>query len=195
MKDTIYYAYPQIAREYVPLKPIPPNVQNEVIGIKSSIHLKEVDAAGDLREDVLILIETLGKLFKQILEGSQKVSPPSELRTVSGIEIKNYHKLNTRTKKTLEKAVELSLLQVPLVYRIRQKIDIPYFGVKFHRLLIPYYRLKLPYRYPRTVDASLLNTIFSNPDKFVSTLIKTLAEDKTEPEHAQMEIDYYADEE
>lgn len=193
MKDTIYLTYPQIAMEYVSLKPIPPNVQNEVIGIKSSIHLKEVDAAGDLREDVFILINTLGKLFKQTLEISQEVSPKAELRKVSGIEIKNYHELNERTKAALDKAVELSLLQIPLVYRLRQKIDSPYFGVKFHRLLIPYYRLKLAYRYPRTVEASLLNGIYTDPDKFVDILIKTLAEEKTEPEHAQMEIDYHAD--
>jgi len=196
IKDTIYYANPQIAREYLPLKSIPPNVQNEVISIKSSIHLKEVDAAGDLREDVSILIDTLGALFKKILTISQEVSPESELRTVSGIEIKNYHNLDKRTKEALDKAVELSLLQIPIVYRIRQKMDSPYFGVKFHKLLIPYYRLKLPYRYPRTIDASLLNMIFTDSDTFVEKLTKNLKNKEIlgkekELEHAQKEIDYY----
>jgi hypothetical protein len=191
IKDTIYYAYPQIAFEYVQLKPIPPNVQNEVIYIKSTIHLKEVDAAGDLRDDVLLLIETLGRLFKNILEKSKQVSPGKELRTATGIEIKNFHNLNDRTKIALKKAVELQLLQIPLLFRIRQKTETPNFGVKFHKLLIPYYRLRLGYRYPRQVDAALLNQIFDSPDKFVNSLTKSLDVCETESESEKMEIEYW----
>lgn len=197
VKDTIYSAYPQISGEFVSLKPIPPSLQNEVIGIKSSIHLKEVDAAGDLRDDVIILIDTLGKLFKQTLDLSLKVSPKSELRTVSGIEIKKYNELNAQTKAAVDKAVELSLLQIPITYR-SQKMNSPNFGLKFHRLLIPYYKLKLPYRYPRIIDAALFNKVLIEPDRFINTLtkslIKSLKEKESEPDHIQNEIDYYVDE-
>lgn len=192
VKDTIYYAYPKIASEYVKLEVIPPNVQDEVIYAKSSIHLKEVDAAGELRDDMLLFIETLGKLFKQILEKSRQISSPKEIRTVSGIDIKNYHQLNQRTKAILDQALELQILQIPIKYRLRQKTETPIFGVKFHRLLIPYYRLKLGYRYPRQIEAKALNNIFDSPEKFIADLMKSW--DSTTPESeivAQMEIEYW----
>jgi len=190
VKDTIYYAYPQISTQYVKLEPIPPNVQNDVIYTKSSIHLKDIDAAGDLRKDVLLLIETLGKLFKQILEKSKQISPNKEIRTAAGIDIKNFHNLDPRIEAALNKAVELQLLQIPFYFRIRQKTETPLFGVKFHKLLIPYFRLKLGYRYPRQVEASALNRIFDSPEKFVADLTKTLEENEPESDAAQMEIEY-----
>lgn len=189
-KDTIYYAYPQIVREYVVLKPIPPNVQDEVIHIKSAIHLKEIDAAGELRKDLGIFIEMLGELFKKTIEISTQAGKP---RTPSGIEIKNYHLLEERTENIIEKGIELQLFQIPLVYRLRQKTERPYHGLKFHRMLIPHYRLKLGYRHPRTVDAKLLNTIFTSPQKFVNQLIRTLPREE-EPPGIQMEIDYHEEE-
>lgn len=190
VKDTIYYAYPQIVREYVILEPIPPNVQDEVIHIKSAIHLKEIDAAGELRKDLGIFIEMLGELFKRTREISFQAGKP---RTPSGIEIKNYHLLEERTENVIEKGIELQLFQIPLVYRLRQKAERPYHGLKFHRILIPHYRLKLGYRHPRTVDAKLLNMIFDAPQKFVRELIKTLPKEE-EPPGIQMEIDYYEEE-
>ncbi len=212
MKDTVYVRYPDIVTTPIKLKPIPSNVQNEVIFMKSGIHFfKALQEAGELRDELHLLIETLGKLFKRTLELSTKKGEP---RTVSGIEIDDYRLLDPKTKMVLEKGIELQLLQRPMRDRIRQPYDLPFFGLKFHRLLIPHYRLRLGYRYPRTVNYKLLDylicgkplesTLFpgikdldnteKRQKKFIEELMKTMESEKENQEAVQLELDLHLEE-
>ncbi len=98
--------------------------------------------------------------------------------------------------------------------RIRQPYDLPFFGLKFHRLLIPHYRLRLGYRYPRTVNYKLLDylicgkplesTLFpgikdldnteKRQKKFIEELMKTMESEKENQEAVQLELDLHLEE-
>jgi len=206
VKDIIYYAYPEIINKRIELKPIPPHIQNEVIFMKSAIHLRlALNESSPFFEEMQLLLTALGELFKRTLEVSTRRGQP---RTVSGIEIKGYSSLHPKAKKVIEKAIELQLLQRPMLDRLRIPWKIPLFGLKLHRLLCPYFRLKLAYRWPRTVDYRLLNYLLcgetidislfpreEDPEKrkeiFVNTLLQTLESEKEESPAVQMEIDFY----
>ena len=190
VKDTIYYANPEVAFEDVTLKPIPPNIQNEVISLKSAILLKEAGYGGDLGPELRLLIDTLATLFIQTLQASKS---RKQIRTVSGIEIKDESNLKPRVEAVLEKGLELQLFQRPLLSRLPQTPTHPSTGLKFHRLLLPYYRLELSYRWPRRVSATQLNGLFLDPEGFVKALMASLPSEVEESEEAKYEIDYTLD--
>ena len=167
VKDTIYRANPEICEHRVELIPIPPKRQSEVIKIKSNIHFTKYGNC-EHPEEVKKFVEVFGTLFKEILKLSRdRVTKgvSKELRTVSQVEIKDYHLLDIRIKKYLEEAVEHNLLQIPLLARKQDVKSAPYHGYKLHRLLIPYFSLELPNRFPRTISATHVN-ILSTSLKF-----------------------------
>jgi Cdc6-like AAA superfamily ATPase len=155
LKDTIYYAYPQIVEKEIQFQPIPTKIQNEVIIIKSNIHFRNFQEC-EHPEEVRIFMNTLGALFKEILSKSILIDKP---RTVSQIEIENYAQLDPAIRHLISETIDVSLLQIPLRARHQEKTKAPFFGFKFHRMLIPYFRLALPNRWPRTLDAPTMNQL------------------------------------
>lgn len=182
VKDTIYDSYPEICQNKIEIESIPPKKQNQVIKIKSRIHFNNFSGCKNPSE-VKILIEILGSLFKSILAKSEdriQNNIKGELRTVSQIQIKDYEKLNPFLKELFIDAENNNLLQRPLTSRTTKKDSAPYIGYKFHRLLIPYFYLKLPNRFPRTIPADQMNKITDiiegkiSEKPFIEDLIKPL---------------------
>lgn len=197
VKDTIYAAYPNVYKQQAELEPINPKIQNEQINIKSVVFFNEIQNAGELQTSVKNLIDTMGELFRKIYAYS-KETRSKELRTTTGIEIKNYDKLSHDSRIVIEKAVELQLLQVPMQHRLTPNSGSPFEGLKFHRMLCPYFKLKLGYRYPRNVKAEDLNEIISGKgntkkkfvDKMTAALRReTMKKGNTKIDESGMDID------
>lgn len=199
VKDTLYKAYPDICEKKVDLKPIPSKKQEEVIRVKSRIHFNNYGGCEHPTE-VRTLINVLGSLFREILYLSRKrveKEPTKELRTVSQIEIKDFNELRPFLKKLLDEAVENNLLQIPLLARLQEAKTAPYYGYKIHRMLIPYFSLELPNRFPRTIIAEQMNIVVEiingkKSDKdFISPIIAklNLDEEDTYPPSLR-EFDY-----
>ena len=199
IKDTVYRAYPQINRSKVELLPIPPKRQHQTIKIKSNIHFNEYGKCEHPYE-VKKLIEILGSLFKEILKLSRErihEGLSKELRTVSQIEIKDFNEMDPIIKQYLNEAVKHNLLQIPLIARQQEVSSSPYHGYKIHRLLIPYFLLELPNRFPRTINAKQMNIINDiirgnrHENDFINPIIKELnfSEEDSYPKHLR-EFDY-----
>jgi energy-coupling factor transporter ATP-binding protein EcfA2 len=187
IKDTLYYSFKEIAIKKVELKPIPPNSQNHVIKIKSSMHFRNYDQDIKEPEKVRRMIFTLGSLFKEIQQQSieryyemlQKGKNPKKIKdnirrtSQIGIQIIN-RDIDPQIKELLDEATEVQLLQIPIISRQPQnKSEITIqLNYKFHRLLMPYFALAIQNRHPRNIDARIFNIIISNPDKFLRILLR-----------------------
>lgn len=187
IKDTLYYSFKDITIKKVELKPIPPNIQNHVIKIKSSMHFRNYDQDIKEPEKVRKMVFTLGRLFKEIQQQSierydkmvQRGKNPKKIKdnirrtSQIGIQIVRGD-LNPQLKELLDEATEVQLLQIPIISRQPQnKSDITIqLNYKFHRLLMPYFALAIQNRHPRNIDARIFNIIISNPDKFLQILLK-----------------------
>jgi len=198
VKDTIYRANPEICEQRVDLIPIPPKRQSEVIKIKSNIHFTKYGNC-EHPDEVKKFVEVFGSLFKEILKLSRdrvEKGLTKELRTVSQIEIKDYQQLDVRIKKYFDEAVIHNLLQIPLLARKQDVKTAPYHGYKLHRLLVPYFSLELPNRFPRTITATHINILndvikgIKTDSEFIDPIVKELTpseEEKTVT--VQMEFD------
>ncbi|MHB8360188.1 MAG: ORC-CDC6 family AAA ATPase [Thermoplasmataceae archaeon] len=171
LKDTINYEFKDINSKYVKLTPISPQTQDTIINIKSAIKLSDINNA-DLDSPKLgVLVNALGKLFRTIYTSSLN-SGSGEIRTTTGIEIKNFGKLTEDSKNIVKKGIELQVLQIPMTNRLRKPTDIPYSGIKFHRLLCPYFKLKLGYRYPKTLRAEEINHLIVSGETYIDKFVK-----------------------
>jgi len=199
IKDTVYNAYPEIVETKVTFEPIPAKKQETVIKIKSRIHFNNYGGCEHPLE-VKKTIEILGSLFKQILYHSRKRvadDPKKELRTVSQIEIKNFNNLSPFMQNILKETVDCNLLQIPLGARSQEAAAAPFNGYKLHRMIIPYFSLELPNRFPRTLKAEQVNVIEDviynriKEKDFLEPIIKSINFDKDEEiSQTTYEFDY-----
>lgn len=178
-KDMVYYSNPWVVDEKKErLEVIPPNIQNTVIKIHSNILYGNIDAIPGIDEEskrpqadnVRILIDNLAVIFRNVLEGSKS----KEMRTVSGIQLKNVSKLSSTSKNALKDAVSNRFLQVP--YSTRMPQNPTRYAVhkryKFHRLLCPLFKLSLAERWPKEIDSRVFNDLFKRPNETVKEITK-----------------------
>lgn len=203
VKDTLYFSYPEIAFKKVELKPISPKAQNHVIKMKSAMHYRHHEE--DIREPEKVkrLIDTLGELFrsiqklsiqdynKKVEEGRDPMKEKDSIRRTSQIGIETTSTgIDPFLVEILNQAVEVQLLQVPLLPRQPQESSkSPYKNYKFHRLLAPYFSLAIQNRHPRNIKAEIFNYILRNPDKFLEVLMKNW-EGYIPPSQTTLEYDW-----
>jgi hypothetical protein len=170
LKDTVSYAVPDIARRAVSLKPISFQQQNAIVQVKSAIHRQSYLEA-EHPDDVLTLVNAVAQVFRLELFNSietckSEMELASEfnydhLRPISQVQVQNFSKLGERTRNALTQALEVGLLQRPLDNRQpQQHSQVPHENFKIHRMLCPYYELALANRFPRKIEAELLNLVF-----------------------------------
>ena len=167
LKDTIYYGYPDINSKFVELKPISPQTQDVLINIKSAIKLSDIDNAELESPKLHILVNALGGLFRTIYSKSLE-SGTGEIRTTTGIEIVDFNNLTEKSKTVIQKGIELQVFQIPMTNRLRDPSGIPYKGLKFHRLICPYFKLKLGYRYPKALRAEEINRLLESGEIYIN---------------------------
>jgi len=170
LKDTVSYATPDIARRAVSIKPISFQQQNALVQVKSAIH-RQAYLEAEHPDDVLTLTNALAQLFRlELLKSIETCKGEIEnagdfhndhLRPISQVQIQNFAKLNDRTRNALRQALEVGLLQRPLDNRQpQQHSQVPHENFKIHRMLCPYYEISLANRFPRKIEADLLNLVF-----------------------------------
>ena len=171
-KDMVFYAYPNLLREpkREKLDPISPNIQNTVIKIHADNLFENLNRIMDEEErlgprtrsqNARRLIESLGKIFRIILEGSKS----KEDRTVSEFQIRDPSNLSKIAINALNDCTMRRALVVPLTKRAPQIIkNIPGDRYELHRLLCTRFRLSLARRWPREIDAKWINQLLERED-------------------------------
>jgi SIR2-like domain len=170
LKDTVAYAAPDIARRVIALKPISFQQQNAIVQVKSAIH-RQAYLEAEHPDDVLTLVNALAQVFRLELQNSIDSCRAEieaggtfdydHLRPISQVQIQSFSKLSARTKNALEQSLGVGLLQRPMDNRQpQQHSQVPHENFKIHRMLCPYYELALANRFPRKIEAELLNLVF-----------------------------------
>ncbi len=191
VKDTLYYAFPDISQKKVELNPIPCNAQNHVVKIKSVLHYMQSNEDIENPEHVRRLIDALGELFKGIQTAGVNrykkrmanddfnyVKEKDLIRRTSQICINTMSSpIEDELEDYLRQALEVQLLQEPLFPRnLHAREKTPYRNYKFHRLLTPYFSLAIQNRHPREINADHFNTILHDTDSFVKSLLENWLE-------------------
>ena len=142
--------------------------------MKSAIH-RQAYLETQHPEDVLSLLNGLSRLFREELIDSRDLCfaqlarsdsfDNDRLRTVSQIQIQHYSKLTAEVLCALKEALDVGLLQRPIGTRQpQQQKQVPHENFKLHRMLCPYYELALANRWPRRIDATVLNDVLRISD-------------------------------
>ena len=150
---------------------------------------KMIDVLGELFRSIQELSKK--KYFKNIEHGKDPTDEKDKIRKTSQIgisttseEIKDY------LIDIIEQAVEVQLLQIPLLPRKPQlSSKSPYRNLKFHRLLTPYFSLAVQNRHPRNIKSEIFNLIIDDSEKFLKTLMKNWDEYKV-PSQEVLEFDH-----
>lgn len=182
-KDMVFYAYPSLLteRKRDKLEPISPSIQNTVIEIHADSLFENLNRIVDEEERPLPktraenarrLVESLGIVFRRILEGSRS----KEKRTVSEFQIRNSSRLNTRILNALSDCTRQRALVVPLTKRAPQiRRNIPADRYELHRLLCARFGFSLARRWPKEMDAEWLNDLIDAEDpKKIQAIIDEL---------------------
>ncbi len=193
-KDMVFYSYPNLLAEpkRADMKPISPNLQNTVIKIHADNLFENLNRITDEEERPLPktrgenarrLVESWGKIFKRILEGSFKrilEGSEREYRTVSEFQIRNPSNLRIEALNALNDCTLRRTLVVPLTRRAPQiRKNIPADRYELHRLLCARIGLSLARRWPREVDAELINKLIEseNPQEVIDELTRRFWEE------------------
>ena len=188
LKDTVSSFEPTISRRHVTLSKIPFQKQDAVIQIKSNIH-RQAYLETKHPDRVLALLNALARVFREELNRSrvqcaeevrrQGTYDRERLRTVSQIQVQNYSQLTEQLVTTLDEAMDVGLLQRPIGARQpQQHKQVPHENFKLHRMLCPYYELALANRWPRKIDASLLNEALQISDGEFARRVMTRSKPK-----------------
>lgn len=199
LKDTLYFAFPDIATQKVELPPVSWPTQNRVVKMKAAIHFREVGSLSH-PEEVETLVSALGGLSREILtltlrryekETKERRGSAEErydrIRQTSRVYVQNPGALSAELRAYLGEASEVQLLQVPLLPRqpqLRGESVASHYAI--HRLLCPYFGISLADRHPRRVDAGQLQRAIENPAAFVAELTTALRRGQEDGEK-----DYY----
>ena len=181
-KDMIFYAYPNLLREQKrdKLEPIAPNIQNTVIKIHGDnlfenlnriMNEEERPLPRTRSENARRLIESWGKIFRIIFEGSKS----KEDRTVSEFQIRNTSNLNKTAINALNDCTMRRALVIPLTRRVPQiRKNIPGDRYELHRLLCARFGLSLARRWPKEIDARWINQLLEagNPEKIIKEIAR-----------------------
>lgn len=174
-KDIVFYGNPNLLVGPKPdkLTPIAPKVQNAVIKIHAYKMLQDMNRIPDERgrsqapprsQDAIRLVESLGRMFRTIHEGSRSKEP----RTVSEIIITDEIELTERSRLAIQNCLKARALRNPITTRPpqnpRNPQEIPGVRYELHRLLCAHYRLSLARRWPKRIQSVLINELIEAPE-------------------------------